>query len=128
MYIDSSGSITELDSFEFLSLSDKFSVGINIPIMKERFGDKISNFFNSINSISLSILGDSTDKTLQFIGNVYSVGFRSAKNSIIIEQYFNENGFLEGLNVSDIQAHTASYELIALKKYNKVAGNIKSRT
>lgn len=120
LYVDFDGEITELDSFEFLSLSDKFSVGINIPIMKERFGDKISNFFNSINSISLSILGDATDKTLQFVGNVYSVGFRSAKNSIGIEEYFNENGFLEGLNVSDIQAQTASYELIAIKKYNKV--------
>lgn len=120
IFTDSLGSQIELDTFDFVSTSDKFSVGISIPVMKERFGDKISNFFNSVNSISLSVLGDPADRSLQFNGNTYSIGLRSSRNSIDIDQYFNENGFLEGQNVEEILSSTASYELIAIKRYNKV--------
>ena len=127
VYIDSSNLEIDLDSFTFNSLSDKFSVGINIPIMKERFGDKISNFFNSINSISLSILGDPIDKSLQFSGNVYSIAIRSPRNSLTVDQYFNENGFLEGQDVIELLSDTASYELIAIKRYNKIVMDIAIR-
>lgn len=102
----------------------KFSAGINIPKMIERFGDKLSAFFGNTSVLSLYIGGNGTTESPKaFQGKIYSIGIDSHYNSIKTADLYNTYGVIESPENSDnfttLVGHTASYTLIGILKYGQ---------
>jgi hypothetical protein len=102
----------------------KFSVGINIPKLVERFGDKLASFFGNFGVISLYVGGNGTQENPNnFKGKIYSIGIDSHFNSKKINDLFNTYGVLEVPKDQDtfdaLKNHTASYTLIGILKYGQ---------
>ena len=91
------------------TIGKKFMAGIHLPRFVREEGKELANFFGTRQNLSIYIAG-SEDLTNTFDGNIYKIGFTSARNLKKIEHLFNsvgipvdyENVFNSfGLNVYD---------------------------
>ena len=96
---------------------EKFSVGIDIDSMVEYYGGNLAKFFTNKESIKLYVAGSKTlDST--YHGNIYRVGFASAKNFNEISHLFNERGFpLDYENVFSLYLATGVVDVDAGSEY-----------
>ena len=113
---------------EIIESHQLFSAGINIESLIENFGGNVSTFFGSRNSLKVYIGGDgSLSKT--FLGRMYSVGFATTKNTLLISDYFNSEGIavFDDMSVSGITeeenaialfSHLSSYTLLPIENYD----------
>jgi len=112
---------------EIIEEHQLFSVGININSLIDTYGGNIATFFGNRNSLKLYIGGDGT-LSGTFLGRIYSVGFSTLKNSLLISDYFNDDGIaifddlsvsgvVEEENAIGLVEHLASYTLLPLESY-----------
>jgi hypothetical protein len=77
--------------FTGIALEEIFSAGIDIDKASKYFGGNFASFFGNINTLKFYI-GGKSDLTQTFTGNIYKVGFCTARNHKKIEYLFNERG------------------------------------
>jgi len=114
---------------EIIENNQLFSAGININSLVNTYGGNLAAFFGNRSFLKLYIGGDgSLSKT--FLGRIYSVGFSTLKNSLLISNYFNNDGIaifddlsvsgvIEEENAIALVEHLASYTLLPLESYGK---------
>ena len=128
-YVLSSNGVEELlYTTANLQSGQLFSVGINLETITNKFGENLSSFFGTQNSLKLYVGGDEGEENT-FTGKIYSVGLSTASNAAEIENYFDESGFVlfDDLSESGTTAetstelinHTASYTLLPTEAYDK---------
>ena len=99
-----------------------FSVGINIDLIVNKYGENVASFFGNRNLLKLYVAGDQNPENT-FTGNVYSVGFSTESNYKDIENFYNEDGFVvfdEDALATDLINHTASYTLLPTIAYGQL--------
>ena len=69
----------------------KFMAGIDIPRFTRNQSQELANFFGSRQRLSVYI-GGAESLTDTFDGNIYRIGFSSARNLIKISHLFNDDG------------------------------------
>ena len=67
-------------------------IGINIPALVSRFGERASEFFGSLSDLRLYVGGDKLGNST-FTGKIYKIGFCTKYNFQKIRGLFNELGF-----------------------------------
>jgi hypothetical protein len=111
-----------------LESNQLFSVGLNLQTIASAFGENVSSFFGNQSGLKLYVAGDEEAENT-FTGKIYSVGLSTASNTVEIESYFDENGFVlfDDLSESgvteetsvDLIDHTASYTLLPTEAYGQ---------
>ena len=95
-----------------------FSVGINLNVLINTFGNNVSSFFGNVDNLKMYVAGDNSGENT-FTGKIYCVGFETELNTTKIIEKFNSDGFIlidEGQELID---HTASYTLLPSMSYEK---------
>ena len=129
-YVLSSNGVEELlYTTANLESGQLFSVGINLETITNKFGQNVSSFFGTQNSLKLYVGGDE-EKENTFTGKIYAVGLSTASNTNEIKNYFDESGFVLFDNLSESGSteetstalidHTASYTLLPTEAYDKL--------
>jgi len=106
----------------------KFSAGFSISkLISVR--PELAKFFSNRNKLSVYLLGDYSGEDISrsntFTGNVYHLGFMTAKNSKEFAAIINSKGFL---NVSNGTISGASYELCVTTVANAEKLEIKTKS
>jgi hypothetical protein len=83
--------IETLATFSWMGIGEIFSVGIDIDRMCEYYGGSVSSFFGNINSLKCYV-GGMSDLSETFQGNIYKIGFCTARNHQKIKDLFSERG------------------------------------
>lgn len=79
-----------------------FSVGVDIDKLSEIYGGNLATFFGNKDQLKVYV-GGSTDLNNTFTGQIYNVGFATARNANKIASYFNESGIASiPTDVSDV--------------------------
>jgi len=128
-YVLSSNGVEELlYTTANLESGQLFSVGINLETITNKFGQNVSSFFGTQNSLKLYVGGDEEEENT-FTGKIYSVGLSTAPNTVEIKDYFDESGFVLFDDLSESGSteetstalidHTASYTLLPTEAYEK---------
>ena len=128
-YVLSSNGVEELlYTTANLESGQLFSVGINLETITNKFGQNVSSFFGTQNSLKLYVGGDEEEENT-FTGKIYSVGLSTAPNTVEIKDYFDESGFVLFDDLSESGSteetstalidHTASYTLLPTEAYDK---------
>ena len=119
---------TLLYTTEALESDQLFAVGLNVQTISNTFGENVASFFGNQNGLKLYVGGDEEAENT-FVGKIYSVGLSTSTNTVDIEDYFDENGFILFDDLSESGAteetaislieHTASYTLLPTEAYDK---------
>lgn len=81
-------------------LGDFLFVGIDIARFAQHFGGRVANFLGSKQQIKLYVAGKQ-DFLNTFTGNIYRIGFCTARNLEKISNVFTNNGLPAGFNAFD---------------------------
>jgi hypothetical protein len=116
--LTSSGTTELLFTSSPILSNSLFSVGINLNILINTFGNNVSSFFGNTDNLKMYVAGDNSGENT-FTGKIYCVGFETELNTTKIIEKFNSDGFIlidEGQELID---HTASYTLLPSMSYEK---------
>lgn len=106
-----------LSKVSWPGLGEIFPVGVDIEKMSSYFGGSAASFFGSLNTLKLYV-GGKSDLTETFVGNIYKVGFCTARNHKKIEYLFNERGVpVYSENIFDSYLNTVDVEYNSLDNY-----------
>lgn len=108
-------------SFSFDIVPDQhFVVGFHLPMLFERWGSVIGEFFGNPSAIQIYVGGDGT-KT--FSGAIYRVGFSNQSNLDKIADQFYSTGDSKGIAIPEsiqlLENHLGSYTLMAIEEFNR---------
>jgi hypothetical protein len=105
------------DPFTGIALEEMFSAGIDIDKVSAYFGGNVASFFGNINTLKFYI-GGSSDLTQTFTGQIYKVGFCTARNHKKIDYLFNERGIpVNDENVFDLYLNTPDVDYNSTDNY-----------
>ncbi len=100
-----------------IALEEMFSAGLDIDKVSSYFGGNVASFFGNINTLKLYV-GGKSNLTETFSGNIYKVGFCTARNHKKIEFLFNERGIpLNDENVFELYAQEVDVEYNSTDNY-----------
>ena len=117
----------EIYTSEAIESHQLFSVGVKIDSLVDTYGGNIAAFFGNRNSLKVYVGGDGSLGGT-FLGRIYSIGFCTTKNTLLISDYFNADGIatFDDLSISGVTEeenaiglfeHLASYTLLPLESY-----------
>ena len=96
------GEVTTIYSVDTVVPDIAFSVGVNLNNLSSTYGGNLSTFFGNKDQLKVYV-GGSTDLNNTFTGQIYNVGFATARNANKISTYFNESGIASiPTDVSDV--------------------------
>ena len=72
-------------------VGDEFAVGVHIDRFSEYFGGRVASFFGNKSELRVYV-GGTKDFTNTFAGNIYRVGFCTARNLSKVQDLFSING------------------------------------
>lgn len=108
-------------SFTFNVEADQhFTVGFHLPLLFDRWGTVIGEFFGNPAVIEIYVGGNGT-KT--FSGSIYRIGFSNQTNLNEIEKHFYSSGDFMGIAIPDdgalLHDHIGSYVLMPTEEFNR---------
>ena len=93
---------TTIYSVETVVPDIAFSVGVSLDNLSDTYGGNLAAFFGNKDQLKVYV-GGSTDLNNTFTGQIYNVGFATARNANKISTYFNESGIASiPTDVSDV--------------------------
>jgi hypothetical protein len=95
-----------------------FAVGIDIKSLC-LLNDKVSSFFNDVNSLELYI-GGQVELTNTFSGNIYKIGMCSSRNFDTISSLFSSGVLTNGSSYSTLLPKTVSYTIVGVNSYQSI--------
>lgn len=100
-----------------VSVGEIIPIGIDIEKISSYFGGGVASFFGNINTLKLYV-GGKSNLTETFSGNIYRVGFCTARNHKKIEYLFNERGVpVYSENIFESYLDTPDVEYNSLDNY-----------
>lgn len=105
----------------FVAEADKhFTVGFHLPLLFERLGTLVGEFFGNPSALQVYIGGDGKST---FEGSIYRIGFSNQTNLDEIAQHFYSVGDSKGLAIMEdgslLHDHIGSYTLIPMQEFNR---------
>jgi hypothetical protein len=111
------GTSETLSKAASVSVGEIIPIGVDIDKMSSYFGGNVSSFFGNSNTLKMYIAGRS-NLTETFSGNIYKVGFCTARNHKKIEYLFNERGVpVYSENIFDSYLNTPDVEYNSVDNY-----------
>lgn len=111
------GTSEVLSKVASVNVGEIVPIGVDIDKMSSYFGGNVSSFFGNSNTLKLYIAGRS-NLTETFAGNLYKVGFCTARNHKKIEYLFNERGVpVYSENIFDSYLNTPDVEYNSVDNY-----------
>lgn len=111
------GTAEVLSKAASVNVGEIIPIGVDIDKMSSYFGGNVSSFFGNSNTLKLYIAGRS-NLTETFAGNLYKVGFCTARNHKKIEYLFNERGVpVYNENIFDSYLNTPDVEYNSVDNY-----------
>ena len=103
-----------LSKVSSVNVGELIPIGVDIDKISSYFGGSVLSFFGNTNTLKLYVAGKS-NLTQTFTGNIYKVGFCTARNHKKIEYLFNERGvpvyteniFESYLNTEDVDYNSS---------------------
>jgi hypothetical protein len=72
-------------------IGDEFAVGLHIDRFSEHFGGRVASFFGNKSQLKVYV-GGTKSFSNTFAGNIYKVGFCTARNLSKVQELFSSNG------------------------------------
>lgn len=97
-----------------------FTVGFHLPLLFEKWGTVVGEFFGNPSSLQIYIGGDGVST---FSGSIYRIGFSNQTNLDEIDQHFHQAGDSKGLAIMEdgalLHDHIGSYTLLPIEEYGR---------
>lgn len=110
--------VTEiLSKVSSINVGEIIPFGVDIQRMSSFFGGNVATFFGNLNTLKLYVAGRS-NLTETFSGNIYKVGFCTARNHNQIDWLFTQTGVpIYGENLFDSYLNTPDVEYNSTDNY-----------